>query len=668
MSSLFYEIKNSSFRNEKDFNSVRNKISKINSRNLIDEAIYIGKKLSYKNKQNNNINIKEDLLEEMRAKILKAYLESVKEKTIKEIKTELNLKIEEYIKNIRILLFKSNCEKEEYKKMTEKIEMENNNIKQINASLSRYNQELIEEINNYQSNISTLQKSYDILLKQKDLFEVILREYSGNSPDEILSELKLAKEGSILLLEKYNDIMRENMQMKNEIKNIEKKYENKIESIIKEYNNYKEDKINDEKENNLKIKYLENKLYNNERYQKDNYNLHQTLYYLYNLLFTELSLNKDIKIDKKYLDIKESDFEPNVIYDMEIRNYVELMIKSMHRESMDNIFRECWGHLNMIIRKYFPNKKNLRFKPIETLIEVNNFIDKKMKIINDNKALIEEYKNYFNKLEKENIKINKKLSQDINNNYNYNSLKNNHNSLSPINNENKDINQLNDNVNNTNNYKEPISLSKIYNTNNKTNGVNTISFNNQNSNNLSLFRIRKKGLKTEISKTEEENSLIKNKKLLRRGGLKTLTLLEKELVSEGNIKKNENIFCKINNKTRNKSSNIYKKKALREFSSKDKIIKENGINNYLKVYHDYNFIIEETNRLFLYKSRMNSYNEKRNLNRSLQNKFRDKNNEKKHNIKLRNIDNKNYYYNNKYKDLEKKIYGKINNLIKNIKK
>ena len=61
MSSLFYEIKNSSFRNEKDFNSVRNKISKINSRNLIDEAIYIGKKLSYKNKQNNNINIKEDL-------------------------------------------------------------------------------------------------------------------------------------------------------------------------------------------------------------------------------------------------------------------------------------------------------------------------------------------------------------------------------------------------------------------------------------------------------------------------------------------------------------------------------------------------------------------------------------------------------------------------------
>ena len=142
MSSYIYQIKNNEFRNEKDFIAQTDKISKINPKKLINEALLIGKKHSYRAKKTN---IKEDLLEEMRINVLQTYLESVKEKTIKEIKTELNLKIEEYLKNIKILLFKSNCEKEEYKKQSYLIEVENNNIKQINSSLIKYNNELIKK-------------------------------------------------------------------------------------------------------------------------------------------------------------------------------------------------------------------------------------------------------------------------------------------------------------------------------------------------------------------------------------------------------------------------------------------------------------------------------------------------------------------------------------------
>ena len=173
------------------------------------------KKKTYKKIKKKTIHIKDDLLlEEMKKKIIKSYLDSVKDKTIKEIKLELNSKIEDYIKNIRILLIKSNYQIEEYKKISEKIEKENINIKEINLSLLKYNKELIREINNYQSNLASLQKSYELLLKQKDLFEVILKEYSSNSPAQILSELKIAKEGSLQLLKNYNDIVKENSEMK----------------------------------------------------------------------------------------------------------------------------------------------------------------------------------------------------------------------------------------------------------------------------------------------------------------------------------------------------------------------------------------------------------------------------------------------------------------------
>ena len=181
-------------KQEKELNNLREKISEINTDNLINEALNMGQKISYKYKNLKNITIKDDLLEEIRSKVLKAYLESVKDKTIKEIKTELNAKIDDYIKNIRILLLESNFQVDKYKKIAEKIENENINIKQINSSLMIYNQDILKEINNYQSNLDSLQKSYKLLLKQKDLFDVILEEYSSKSPEEILSELKLAKE------------------------------------------------------------------------------------------------------------------------------------------------------------------------------------------------------------------------------------------------------------------------------------------------------------------------------------------------------------------------------------------------------------------------------------------------------------------------------------------
>lgn len=667
MSSIL-DLKKNEFRNEKEFNTARNQITCIKVENIIKEALEKGEKESIKKPKNNYI--KDDLLEEVRTSVIKSYLESVKDKTIKEIKSELNKRIDEYIKNIQIVLIKSNYEIEEYKKKYDMKEMECNDIKQKNNSLMRYNQELIKEINNYQSNLNSLHKSYEMLLKQKDLFEVILREYSSNTPDEILLELKLAKEGSLQLLENYNQIIKENNDIKEEMKKMKKKYEMKNESIINDFILYKEDRKNEEKHHMTKIKNLENKLYNNNKYQKDNYNLHQILYYIYNLLFEEFNLNKGVvQINKKYLDLKESDFNPNVMYDTEIRNYIELMAKSMHRETTDVVFRECVGYLNMIIRKYFPQKKNLRFKPVEMLVEIKNFIDSNIKLINDSKLLIEQYKNNYAKLEKENFKLNKKL-EETNENYNsYQLLIENQMSR-----DNRHLLQLKRNANNR------TCLSNSNETNNNTNNktfnnhrANTIISktlkeinNDDDKNKLSLFRIRK--VKNERNKINDKRNIFKSNEKEKEKAL-PFSLLENKDESK---KEQKDIILKTRKRERNKSCRIYKSKTIIKDTNSDKILKVHGKDKEIKFHRDFNFLIEETNRLFLYQPRMNSYNEKMYLTENKEDNgktFIDKNDVKINNIlKIKNTKLNNHYYNRKSNKLERHICGAINKLIKNFKK
>ena len=664
MSSLC-DLKKNEFKREKDFKLARDQISKINADDVIKEALYIGKKNSFKKNPYKNILIKDYLFEEIHTNIINSYLESVKDKTIKDIKSELNKKIEEYKTNVKILLSKLSYEIDVYKKTSEKLEKDNNNIKQINSSLIKYNRELIEQINNYE--IQLAQNSHDLILQQKDLFDLILNEYSNNNPETILKEIRLAKEGSLILLDNYDKILKENIYMKEKIKSLEIKYEDKIESLLKEFDEYKEDKINEEKENIFKIKFLQNKLYNNNKYQKENFRLHQILYYIYNLLFEEFSLNKNIKIDEQFLNIKESDFEPNVIYNEEIKNYIELMIKTMHRESIDIIFRECVGYLNMIIRKFFPNKKNLRFKPVEMLIEINNFIDKKIKKIKDDKILIDEYKNNYIKLEKENTKINKKLSKE---NDNYDTYQLTNSNQFSFDNKNLIKSQKSLNLNNQICLTNPNIYNSPY--NNKINKNNTINLNINNSNNISLFRIKRNKFINEINKTEEENKLIKTKDIFKkRKAIKTLKPFSLNNDEERNNLNNN--YFKIDKKTRNKSSRIFKAKTMKKDINNDKIIKDNGNNKEIKFYNDYKFLIEETNRLFLYRPRMNSYNEKKNLNESESNENNEKDNtkenEKKINsiLKIKNTKIKDYYKEGNNKQIEKRIYNKINNIIRNIK-
>ena len=110
---------------------------------------------------------------------------------------------------------------------------------------------------------------------------------------------------------------------------------------------------------------LKNNMNFNQDKIKENEFLRNCLYHIYNILFEKLNLVKDININENYIGLTEKDFNPNVLYEPELINYIELMVKRMNNDSYDKMFRECVGYLNMIIRNYLPDKRKLRFKPTE---------------------------------------------------------------------------------------------------------------------------------------------------------------------------------------------------------------------------------------------------------------------------------------------------------------
>ena len=620
--------------NPRDVQRFKNSIMKINPEKIINEAVNMCRDTNHqkKNKKHSLSNLekyeKEEFLEELKDNQIKLYLESVKDKTIKEIKGELEKHINDYIDNVKIILMKSKFEVEEYKKKLDRKEEEYIDQQNKVTSLVKCNGELISEIKNYQSNLRTLSNNYDLLCKQKDLFEVILQEYSStNSPDSILQEIRTAKKGTLQMLNDYNIISAELDQIKKNFENLQQKYENKLVTASNEYHLLEEIKKNSQKKDLEKINDLTNKVYEINNYRKENFELRQILYYLYNLLFEQFNLKKNVlNINKKFLNIKESDFDPNIIYNTEIKNYIALMIQFINNSTAENLFRECIGYLNVIIRNYFPSKQYLRFKPIEMIKEINDFINNNMGIINGNKNVINQLETKIANLENENFKLHQKV----------NNIVLEHNSYQKI-------------------------IERQYNRNL---AKNHLAENKK----LSVVNLEKEikkiGSKKNKSKSPKKENDKKNDNILECLGKSTILSKKKS-----KDKKNDKIYSVKQNldknsifeakrfPTRNKSANVFKCNSLKQNINSDKLIIKHGKTEEFKHFTNLNFLIDETNRLLLYKPKMNSYNNDMN-NFLTENQNKTKTNSFK------------YFSINKEKDDKKyqeKINKKINKIIKAIK-
>lgn len=577
-------------RNEINIHKIdqyKKNIEKINSNDLINEALSKIPKKETSDTIEKKL-FKEELLD-VKNKAISEYLNSIRDKKVLVIKDELMKQMDKYNKDMFVLVMKNKLEIKEINKKYESIREENICLIDKMRLIKKYNNDLLEQIKEYQSTLLTLQKSYSMLMKQKDLFDEIIQNFPGKSPADVIIEMKSAKIGCIEMLKSYNGICEELRLIKKNQNELDNKYQVKINNLAN-LNEELKNQTNEIKEvAKKKIDHLEAEIETNEKNNIENAYLRNTLYHIFNLLFEQLKLNKDIKIDKKYINVTENDFNPNFFYAPEIRSYIELMVKRLDPSSFDKMFRECIGYLNMITRNYLPDKANLRFKPVEIFREVKNFIDIKMK-------LIEEYKNI---IKQDKVKINKLQMQINKTNENYNLLSKEYESY-------KVIVEKNLEQESNRNY----LLSKKQKKKKKFGRhafINSDVISNKN-NLLGINSIKKSAdKKIDLISVEKnkQKSTVPDKNI----GEKFLSIFDSDKKT-----KKQNYFTDASNNDNNVSMDEIIPKTvknkftkLRRTFNKDKLIKPHGNQETLYNMYKINNLIDETNRLFLYKPRIMSF-------------------------------------------------------------
>ena len=316
--------------------------------NIINSALNI--ETAKKNFSENNFYTRDDLLLKTKANSVINFLNSLQNKNISHLKNDFYSKINEKSKNalLKISDYK-NATKNNMTKF-EKISEENKKIIKEISHMSQIQRELGSELRKSQNVISKLQINDINLKKYKSLYDEFAKYYPGKDPINQMKELKLNKNDFFTKFNEYNDLqIRLQIENKEDQKRLdqEKKILNNMNIKYKrvlENNNFKnfETKIVLEE-----LKAEKNTL---QKLKEDNNKYRNMLFNLYKKLLDAFKLNKKIKLDKKFLNLTENDFYPEIMDDMDIFSYIKLMINNLNLSEKDKALKETIAYSNMITR------------------------------------------------------------------------------------------------------------------------------------------------------------------------------------------------------------------------------------------------------------------------------------------------------------------------------
>ena len=599
---------------------IKIKIKEIDVESMIKETIRANLERLDKDKL---IDDKEELIKMISEQSMKNYLEYVRNRSNKEGKEYFQKELDSHNEKLKTIIVKMNTEKKEIENKYLDIVKENKLLKDKIFTIENLNKILQQQKSVLEINTENFEIEMNRIAKKQFFLDQLFKRYPGKSEEEILKYLDDLTAGSIQILNDYRNTQEKLKISSSEQKTQEKEYRATIDKLYLNTEN-----LNKEK-NEIKNQYL-NKMNNINLTQKTNSELKErniflsnTLMHLYNILFKEFGLNRNLIINKKYLDIKDTDYIPNFIYDEEIKNYIELMIKTMHHSTYDILFRETLGYLNMILRIYLPNKMNLRFQPPKAFKEIKDFIDSKMTIIEDNHNVIKSFEKKVEDRDNEISKLKTEL-KELNKQYNlYKTL---------VEKEFVKTNKIIYQLKNSGSKKE----------------IRKNSMMNNETNNKTYHNIRAYSSKFKF----DSSSKIHPKKLKIKRRAKIFT--EEEIKSNEVTTEREQNHIKLltlNTKKAQRTLTNTEPKKIKRGKNNDKMIRENGNQLRFSDFNKVKLLIDETNRLFLYKSRMNStigkvYNEE----------------------EINNKKNKviNYGVNfDAEENIKNKIFKQINHLIKN---
>ena len=523
---------------------------------------------------------REELLKMLMEQSMKNYLEYVKSRTKLDGKEFLKKELELHNTKLKSIINKSNNEKNDYQYRYLYVLEENKNLKEKIYQIEALNKTLMEQIKQLEISTENFEIQMQNIAKKKLFLDELFKRYPEKDEAQILKYLDDLKEGSLKIMNDYHNIMDKLKEINREQKEKENEYKSSMNKLYLNNEVLRQEKNDLEEQYSYKMSNFDYTQKTNEELKNRNIYLNDTLFHLYNLLFEEFGLNRNIKINKKFLDIKKTDFDPNFVYDQEIKNYIELMIKTMHHDSYDSLFRETLGYLNMILRVYLPDKLNLRFQPIKAFKEIKDFIDLKMAKIEDSQNIIKSYEDKIEQKDNEIFKL-KKERKELNKEYN-----------------------LYQNIVE----KEFVKTNKIISQLKNTNSKKDIKSNSKDLNYNKVYNKTYTDLRPQSSKFRiNGHSNITSKKIKIKRKAKLLN--HEEMTSyKNNTKEKTNKIMDIlyKNKLLCKTVGNSEPKKIKIGKNNDKIIRENGNQQRYNDINKVKLLIDETNRLFLYKSRMNS--------------------------------------------------------------
>lgn len=615
------------FSNKKDVINLVSKLNKLNADKLISEAIDLGN-----NNYNNNITKEKyiDFLWEIENNAISNYLGYLSQKNIKELKELFIKEIENFKIKANLEINKKERELNEYKSKCELISEENN---LLNKKLLDFNNRFIclqKLFKDKEEEIIQIKEKLQFYKENEKLITLFSDNFYDKDPIDIIKSYKEKHEGEI-------NLMHEKEDLKSTIKNLEKKMKEENDENKKNISILK-DKIDGLKlENNELLENHTDKIgeiiflnKSNKKLQEKNHLLHKMLYQLYNKLFEAFRLNKNININDKYLNITEEDFLPNVYDDEELCRYIKIMISTSIPSLSDKLLRETVANANMIFRMFLRNNinLNLRFDPLITFRELKLFMENREDKIKNLENLVKKYQEMLSSSENsekkfenmvramEQEKIIKRESyiesgksffikkNSLLNNYSNNIITNVNNEITNMTNTNI-ISEGNKSIKDKINF---LTLSKEYLPTQGFELTSTKNNTNENKNNNAtnmdnIFKIRPKSSSPRITKykiieynkkrimsTNNAKNNIKNKKYYKESKYQLLHCLSV-------VNKIENSF----------NDTYYKKLRKITIGKRGNILKENGSQKFVNYYKNVKQLVNHTNKLFLYRSRLSPY-------------------------------------------------------------
>ena len=379
----------------------------------IDPNKIIVDALNSANSQQSDKNLKKnELLEQTQKNAINSFFSMIEnnEKNLELIKNAYNKELKDFTNSTNLLVERTKKETKEHMSKFEVLNKQNKMIKQRYIDIQNQYKDLSIQQKNSLSQISQMEKRDKVLTANKPILKDFLKQFKNQAPRKIIEDIEKQKDGFKTISKEYNNTINKIIFERKLFEIQNKRNNDAISDTNNKIHNLEEENVLIQKNFENEVSDLQREIRNLQGLKEDNDKYRKMLYQLYNRLIGAYRLDKNIRKNKKYLQLKKEDYKPNLLDDNEICKYIKLMISSMNPSTSDQLLRETIAYSNMITRVYLKNKINLKYDPLSTFKELKDIMEKNeekmIELTNDAK----EYETKINAMAIENKKLNSMIN------------------------------------------------------------------------------------------------------------------------------------------------------------------------------------------------------------------------------------------------------------------